>query len=217
MKEYEKKYTSQFGEDGIIEHIFNTIGTTNKIAVEIGVIGDKVDFPENNTWKLHTKGWNCFWFDLTKPNYELENIILTTKYLTSNNISDIFSDLKIPNDFDLLGIDIDGNDYHIRKALRQYKPRVIIMEYNGCYSPHCDYIMPENNNYIWQGENDTTFGASLKSITKLNNEFGYDLVYCTSEGVNAFFIRKDINIFKCKEPDEVFKKVLWYNNELKIN
>ena len=34
---YEKKISSQRGQDGIIEAIFNTIGTTNKFFVEFGI------------------------------------------------------------------------------------------------------------------------------------------------------------------------------------
>lgn len=34
---YEKKIQSQNGEDGILEELFNRIGTTNKFFVEFGV------------------------------------------------------------------------------------------------------------------------------------------------------------------------------------
>jgi hypothetical protein len=37
LAESEKKVYSQNGEDGIIEKIFETIGTTNKTYVEFGV------------------------------------------------------------------------------------------------------------------------------------------------------------------------------------
>ncbi|MGL4423948.1 MAG: hypothetical protein ACRCZF_25060, partial [Gemmataceae bacterium] len=35
------------------------------------------------------------------------------------------------------------------------------------------------------------YGGSLQSFTDLANAHGYDLVGCTSMGLNAFFVRRD--------------------------
>ena len=51
---------SQNEEDGIIENIFDDIGTTNKIFCEIG-IGDCI---ENNTHYLLLKDWKGIWIDI---------------------------------------------------------------------------------------------------------------------------------------------------------
>jgi len=37
LKDYEYKIYSQFGEDGIIQTIFNVIGTASKRFIEIGI------------------------------------------------------------------------------------------------------------------------------------------------------------------------------------
>ena len=58
LQNYEKKINSQHGEDGVISKIFDVIGTTNQLAVEIGA-GVK----ENNTIALNLKGWNTIRFD----------------------------------------------------------------------------------------------------------------------------------------------------------
>lgn len=209
MIEFEKKIYSQNGEDGIIEHIFNCIGTTNKIAVEIGVSVSVTNTIENNTRYLLDKDWKTYWFDCVDSAYTHPNCTFTNKFLTSSNIIDTFEQLNIPKDMDLLSIDVDGNDYHLRQTLSEYKPRVCIMEYNGCFNGEQEYIMPENNNYMWQGTHQRDFGASLKSYTKQANQFGYDLVYCDKLGVNAFYIRKDINVFPSLTSEQAWVKLCW--------
>lgn len=209
MIQFENKIYSQQGEDGIIDYIFKNIKTTNKISVEIGVsnVSSNVIF-ENNTMNLLTKGWKSYWFDCTNIKIVPENCIFTKIMLTEDNVVQVFESLNIPKQFDLLSIDIDGNDYHIRQALREYKPRVCIMEYNGCFNGNDEYIMKRNDNYMWKpGQRD--FGASLKSITNQANELGYDLIYCESKGVNAFYIKKDINKFNVLTSEEAYVKLCW--------
>ena len=63
MKVYEKRIHSQNGEDGVIEHIFNSIGVTNRIAVEFGVSAGGGGL-QTNTKYLADQGWKTFWFDI---------------------------------------------------------------------------------------------------------------------------------------------------------
>jgi hypothetical protein len=208
MKENEKKIYSQNGEDGIIEHIFKKIGTTNKIAVEFGVTAGG-NGSQTNTRYLLEQGWTAYWFDIEKIDNILPNCIFKVKFLTTKNIIETFKESNIPNEFDLLSIDIDGNDYHIREALSEYSPRVCIMEYNGYYPPTVEYVMNYNESYRWKGKKDISFGASLLSYTKQANRLGYDLVYCDKNGVNVFFIRRDINVFPVLTAEEVYVKLYW--------
>lgn len=210
MKQYEKKVYSQQGEDGIIEHIFDVIGTTNKTAVEIGVSANGYTQPrgsECNTYYLTTQGWKTYWFDIMDIDIEPSNCTFTKVALTPENVNQIFEQLKISTEMDLLSIDIDGNDYHLRESLSTYRPRVCVQEYNGAYDAYTEYVMPRNDSYVCQG--DTNFGASLLSMTKQAQQHGYDLVYCDQRGVNAFFVRKDINPFPAKTPVEAWVKLFW--------
>lgn len=207
MEQYEKKFYSQNGEDGIIQYIFDKIGTTNKVAVEFGVSAGGGG-NQANTRNLCDKGWHVFWFDGMPITHYPLNGVFVQAYLTSKNICSIFESAGVPKDFDLLSIDVDGNDYHLREALSVYNPRVCIMEYNGCFNGHDEYIMAENDTYVWT-KGDPTFGASLKSLTMQANRLGYDLIYCENRGVNAFYVRKDINVFPIKSSEEAYKKLIW--------
>lgn len=217
MKQHEAQVFSQNGEDGIIRHIFNTIGVTNKVAVEIGVSVTAKDESgkyislklENNTAVLSQQDWRLYWFDIIDPYTIPMNCTFTKKFLTKDNIVECFEELNIPKEFDILSIDIDSNDYYLRDALKDYSPRVVISEYNGCFDGSTEYVMAYDEDYIWPGQSDTTYGASLKSLTAQADKLGYDLVYCESRGVNAFFVRKDINVFKKLTSENAWVKLHW--------
>lgn len=210
MIEFEKKVYSQQGEDGIIEHIFDKIGTTNKIAVEIGVSANGGIAPrgsECNTHYLATKGWKTYWFDMMDIDVSPENCTFIKGALSPETVSDTFKQLQIPKEMDLLSIDIDSNDYYIRESLGEYSPRVCIQEYNGAFDATTEYIMPRDDEF--KVNRGIYFGASLTSIVKQAERQGYDLVYCDKRGVNAFFVRKDINPFPVKTPEEAWVKLFW--------
>ena len=91
------------------------------------------------------------------------------------------------------------------------------MEYNGTKLSNEEYIMPYNEDYRWKGWRDDRFGASLLSITKLLDKLGYDLVYVEQNGVNAFYVRKDINVFDKQSVNTSWRPVAWLKkNENKI-
>lgn len=207
MDNFEKRVYSQNGEDGIIEHIFNTIGTTNKIAVEFGVSAGGSGL-QANTRLLAEQDWKVFWFDYSPATSIPENCVFTQTKLTSDNIHTVFEAAGIPKDFDLLSIDVDGNDYHLRDALHLYNPRVCIMEYNGSFDGATEYIMEEDNDFVWRKGN-KSFGASLKSLTLQAERLGYELVYCDRKGVNSFFIKSSDNIFPKKTSEEAYKPLFW--------
>ena len=64
----------------------------------------------------------------------------------------------LPNDLDLLVVDIDGNDYHVWKRM-QARPRVIMIEYNATFRPPDAIVQPYVRDPFWKGEN--FYGASL--------------------------------------------------------
>ena len=64
LERYGFKVSSQSDEDGIIEEIFNRIGTTNKIFVEFGV---ENGIESNGHYLLH-KNWRGLWIDGSEEN-----------------------------------------------------------------------------------------------------------------------------------------------------
>ena len=204
MIEHENRVYSQNGEDGIIQHIFDCIGTTDRLAVEFGV----GDGQETNTRLLAQQGWQCVWFDGYPADHVPTGVRFRRAWLTPVTLPLEFQQANVPAEFDLLSIDVDGNDYHLRESIADYRPRVIVQEYNGCYGPDEVYVMPRNDSYRWQLW-EKNFGASLLSLTHQACNLGYDLIYCESRGVNAFFVRSDINPFAVLTVSQAWRPLWW--------
>ena len=96
----------------------------------------------------------------------------------------------MPEEPDLVSIDVDGNDYWIWRALTGYRPRLVIVEYNGAIDPRERRVMPYTPGFRWDGTSD--YGASLGALEELAAEKGYRLVHTELAGVNAFFVREDL-------------------------
>lgn len=197
LNKYEYQVYSQHGEDGIINEIFERIGTTNQFFVEFGV----EDGSETNSTYLLMKGWSGLWieadgycFDAINQSFskkiQQEKLAVLNSFITAENIEHLFAKSNVPHDMDLLSIDIDGNDYHVWKAIRNYSPRVVIIEYNSIFRPGDCFIVDYNANAVW--DKSSHFGASLESYFLLGKEKGYSLVACDFTGTNAFFVRNDL-------------------------
>jgi hypothetical protein len=197
LNKYEYSIRSQDGSDGIINEIFNRIGSKNKKFVEFGV-GDGL---QNNTSALLLEGWSGLWFEGNKKNFSIiENNLHT--YIDNNhlkvyqalinkeNVEKLFSINGVEKNLDLLSIDIDGNDYWVWKSINTFKPRVLVIEYNPEYGSNISVIPEYNEDYFWKRTH--FYGSSLKALNDLSKKKGYTLVACSFLGNNAFFVRDDL-------------------------
>lgn len=204
MHDHEARIYSQNGEDGVIAHILSRIGVTNRVAVEFGV-GDGT---ENNTRLLAHLGWRTYWFDLASVQHIPPGCRFVQVKLTADNIDQMFKQQGIPTKFDVLSTDVDGNDWYLRQALHRFRPRLIVMEYNGARPAAERYVMPRDDDYAWSLWQ-TDFGASLLSLTEQAQDLGYDLVHCESRGVNAFYVRRDVNVLPALTVEQAWRPLWW--------
>jgi len=179
---FEKRYSSQNGEDGILEALFAAIGTTNRSFVEFGVEDGSVC----NTRRLRERGWSGLQMDPRDPPAPG----VSREFVTAENIESLLDKHGVPAEPDLLSIDVDGNDWWIWKAIVSRRPRVVAIEYNAGLRPPESRTIAYDPAFRWDGTD--YFGASLAALASLGREKGYALAGCDSRGVNAFFVRGDL-------------------------
>ena len=187
---------SQNDEDGMIDEVFRRIGTSNRFFVEFGVETGV----ENNTLALLLAGWRGLWIEADPAFIDrlrvdfatalsTQQLTLVGDLVTAENIESLFAQAAIPNEPDLLSIDIDGNDFWVWKAISKVRPRVVVIEYNASLGRSARVVQEYSPRSRWDGT--VAFGASLAALTDLAAEKGYSLVGCGLTGVNAFFVRND--------------------------
>lgn len=208
--DFEQTIYSQNGEDGILKMIFSKIGTTNKYCVEFGA-GNGWWF--SNVYYFITKGWDSLQMDkgwVHSPLLKIKkrrNIKADVKneFVTPENIEILFKKYNVPNEFDLLSIDIDSYDYWVWKAIKNYSPRVIVIEYNVKIPITESKTMKYDSEHC--NKSSDYFGASLLALYNLGKEKGYTLLGCESKGANAFFLRNDVikDCFEIKTVEEIYK------------
>jgi len=206
---YQKKVLSQWGQDGVIEAIFDKIGTTNKYFVEFGSSGN--DTGMGNTAYLRKTGFDGLLMDgsekpygnsVTDRQYRVE-----IEFVCSSNINNLFKKYNVPTEFDFLSIDIDGQDFHVWNAIEGYNPRVVSIEMNYHMTPGKDLVLKYDDNWIWCGNERS--GTSVTALKKLGNKKGYSLVAtCMSD---AIFVRNDLIYDKNNDP--IFLNI---NNEFEL-
>lgn len=179
---YERRVDSQNGEDGMLEAIFAKLGTTDKYFVEFGS-GDAHEC--NTTYLARWQGWRGLWMDAV---YVDRRGRVKRERITAENIQALFAKYQVPKQFDLLSIDIDGNDYWVWQAITDYQPRVVVIEYNATFPPTESVTIPYDPQYYWDGATNY-FGASLLALQQLGARKGYTLIGCDSSGTNAFFVQ----------------------------
>ena len=192
--DYEKQIRSQNGEDGILVEIFSRLKVRRGFFVEFGVQDgaqcNAAHLALDRQWSGVMIEGNDDYAPALKQRYEGTATRVVPAFVTAENIAGIFQEAGVPHDFDLLSIDIDGNDYWVWRALHAYRPKVVVIEYNAVHAPPERWVMRYDPAHVWDGS--TYYGASLASLAALGDSKGYALLCTDIRGVNAFFVRREL-------------------------
>jgi hypothetical protein len=207
--DYEFKVFSQWGEDGILQHLIDTVEIENRTFIEFGV----EDFFESNCrYLLMSGGWKGFVIDGSRRNVDrLRKSYFYWRYpldcrcafVTKENVNSLLEEANFGKRLGILSVDVDGVDWHILRQLREWQPSIVVVEYNAMFGANRAVTVPYHERFVrskahWSH---LYYGASLRAFSMLLNERGYALVGANSAGSNAFFIRRDLLNDRVRECD----------------
>ena len=169
---------SQFGEQAYIVDFFRTIGLTHGHILDLGA-----SYAKNGSNSKGLMEALSFTADLYDADPDGATDVIQTW---------IDIDFKPKEShYDMISIDLDGNDYHILKAVlsQGLAPSLIVAEINPIFRREVCAVMPYKADHCWDGT--TYYGMSLGACEKLGRAFGYTLVNLNA-GINAFLARDDL-------------------------
>jgi methyltransferase FkbM-like protein len=190
---------SQNGEDGILAYLLDRIGPTTRDVVEFG-IGDGSECCAANL--VLTFGWSAHLLEASETDataaaaffaeYAPGRVRVDHAAVEPDTVDSLLSRHVGPV-FDLLSVDIDGNDFWVLEALHAVRPRVIVVEYNASFGPERSVTIPYTRGFDRYQAHASGFyhGASLTALARLGERKGYVLAGCDSRGTNAFLVDAD--------------------------
>lgn len=200
LGDYEFKVFSQWGEDGILQHLTTHLEIANRTFVEFGV----EDFLESNCRFLMMKDlWHGFVIDGSPANvarlqrsyfYWMYRLNAVASFITRDNVAALIEKSGFGPDIGILSIDVDGVDYHLMEALGHLRAAIVIVEYNGLFGHERAVTVPYDPQFqrTKAHASNLYLGASLPAFTRLLGGRGYALVGVNGMGSNAFFVRREL-------------------------
>lgn len=194
------KCRSQFEEDGILLLLFSLLPTGNRRCLEIGCGNGRECMTAN---LILNHGWWGWLFDGCRKNVADANEFfkshgstwlfpprISQGFFSVDNVNDLVRKANVPQEIELLSLDIDGMDYWVWEALDAVDPLVVVIETNNIMSADKKLVAPYVADFVHDGTD--FFGASLAAMASLATRKGYRLVGTHRYGFNAFFVKRGV-------------------------
>lgn len=225
LNQFENDVYSQTGEDGVLAKALSILPANDKWCVEFGAWDGK---HLSNTYKLVERDdYNVILIEGDEVKHlELcrfypfkDRGTFVNKFVgwtASDGLDSILKSHPIPKDFDFLSIDIDGNDYHVWKAVEIYRPKLVLIEFNPTASNRSKYVQPADPKC-----NQSSSPAPFIELGKFK---GYELI-CVI-GPNLLFVdRKYYELFQIpdnsldvmRDEDEVTSLFLGFDGSMIVD
>ncbi len=180
---------SQTGEDGVIEKALEILPETDGWCAELGAWNGELF--SNTCHLIESRGYRAVLIEGDGEKFaELERrhpgprvvaLHCTVGWGRSDGLDAVLGQTAIPEDFDFLSLDVDGNDYHLWAAMTRYRPKLLCVEFNPTIPTEVEFVQPRHPR-LQQG-------ASLRSLVELGRSKGYELISVLPS--NAILVRAE--------------------------
>ncbi len=215
---HEGSFSSQNGEDGVLQMILHRVGSGGRRFVEIGAHAAEL----NCAFLADVLGWHGAFIDADPAQAEH----LARKYQNSDAVTCLCAAVT-PSDIDghlielagdagpdVLSIDVDGNDYWLWHAVQSCRPPVVVIEYNSAWRSDVPLVQVYSDAPF---DNTERYGASLAAMIELGHSKGYVLVHAEVSGTNLFFLRSDLLDGQFLDESAVIRRGTNYHLEARLH
>ena len=215
----EVRVFSQWGEDGILDYVANSLEMIKPRILEIGA-GNFLEcnsrfLAENrNASVVLVDGRDDLISNVNSSSLKWKTHLYAIQtWVTPLNVNDIikFSNEKLGST-DILSLDLDGNDYWILEVANLSDIRVVVVEYNPLFGSKYSVSVPRDDNFDRRKKHESWiyYGASLKAFIYLLNRKGFSFIGTNRVGNNAFFVEKrSLKKIKTELPSDLSEHTDW--------
>jgi hypothetical protein len=195
---------SEFEEDGHLLYLLTLAGSTSRTVVEISSQDGRVCMATNLL--VHHR-WQGFLFDgdpvfvregqrffAAHPATRSAPPVMRAEWFTRENVNQVLRTAGVPDEVDVLSLDIDGNDLYLWGAMKM-RPRILICEFNNAIPSELALTIPYRPDFSFAAlpaEQSMFRSASLAAFVAVGRRKGYRLVGTNALGFNAVFLRDDV-------------------------
>ena len=197
LQNHMANFHSQCGEDGVLAEIIRRLNLQDLWCCEFGAWDGRY---ASNTFYLvqqqaarviMIEGDPIKYRDLLATAAQCPTITPINAYVnadpaSSNHLDRILAQTDIPRYFDILSIDIDGDDLDVWESITDYAARIVIIEINPRIDPG---VMQRHRDVEYDPAHNSDLN-SFSSTVAVGQTKGYVLVCHTS--CNLIFVKHDL-------------------------
>jgi hypothetical protein len=194
----EVRVFSQWGEDGILDYLFDITDISKPRILEFGA-GNFTECNSRFTAEYrnasaylvdmrddlveHTKQLEIYWRNSIFPNQDFITPESAQQHLQKAR--------QHMGGVDVISLDIDGNDYWVLEALDLSEVSIVVCEYNPIYGATGSYTVKRDDNFDRTKAHFSWlhYGMSLKAAIDLLSNQGLVFIGSNRVGNNAFFLK----------------------------
>lgn len=174
--------TSQNGEENYITHILSYIGETNFLVEVL----DKKEHHFSNIRHLLNNGYQGFIIEQDQEETKNHWRSLICQQIL-DEIKKANIPVKVPQPFDALSIDLNGNDFWLLdEVLKYFRPKLIVAEFNP--AKEGSVAIRFNSLFKWAG--DDYYGFSFEAGKTLAEKYGYYVIF-QNDNINLYMVAKE--------------------------